>query len=319
MFFSVLTPTYNRCNDLKIAYKSLKEQTFKDFEWIIVDDGSTDDTKTIVDGFINDNILNIVYISQKHGGKHIAMRTAYTRAHGKYFFSLDSDDQLYSKHTLETVQKAIQNTPADYPWVAGCFINQSGTVFPKFDTDYMDFDKQKFLDAFTSSDAYMLNICSCMRADFVRSVMPPEIYDNLSFFPECVIGLRLVMQNPNFRMRLFNQKWYKYNTGRQDSVSVNIDRTNANWWQAKSLAEDFHKWGLDKQYHKFYLSQLYGLFRFRPNNKSLYENYKVLKALGETKFFYKHILKSAPKFIFSISNDKKGKKYIKIMGLSIHL
>ena len=61
MQITVFTPTYNRAHLLPRLYKSLCAQTCKDFEWIIVDDGSVDETKSIIDGFINDNSITIRY------------------------------------------------------------------------------------------------------------------------------------------------------------------------------------------------------------------------------------------------------------------
>ena len=70
---TVFTATYNRMNLLKKLYDSLVKQTSKDFEWIIVDDGSTDDTSTVVQKFLSENKLDISYIYQENGGKHRAV------------------------------------------------------------------------------------------------------------------------------------------------------------------------------------------------------------------------------------------------------
>lgn len=62
MTISVITPTYNRAYILRQCYESLCVQSVKDFEWVIVDDGSTDDTKALVEEFVNDNKICIKYI-----------------------------------------------------------------------------------------------------------------------------------------------------------------------------------------------------------------------------------------------------------------
>ncbi|MBR5406796.1 MAG: glycosyltransferase family 2 protein, partial [Lachnospiraceae bacterium] len=69
MKLTVFTPTYNRAHLLKRAYESLKNQTVKDFNWLIVDDGSTDDTKAVVDGFISEGIIPVEYHYVENGGK----------------------------------------------------------------------------------------------------------------------------------------------------------------------------------------------------------------------------------------------------------
>lgn len=91
---TVCTPSYNRQHTLKRLYESLKNQTFKDFEWIIVDDGSIDNTKELIDSFINENIINIQYFHKKNGGKHRAVNYGVQKAKGELFAIVDSDDFL---------------------------------------------------------------------------------------------------------------------------------------------------------------------------------------------------------------------------------
>ena len=84
---TVFTPTYNRAYIIEKLYKSLQQQTKKNFEWIIVDDNSSDNTENLIDTFIrDDNDFSIKYIKQKHGGKHRAINKALKVAEGKYFF-----------------------------------------------------------------------------------------------------------------------------------------------------------------------------------------------------------------------------------------
>lgn len=92
--FTILTPTYNRGELLYRVYESLKKQTFKSFEWIIVDDGSIDNTKQVVDRLIKDGELKIKYIPKLNGGKHTAVNEGLKYAEGKLLIVLDSDDEL---------------------------------------------------------------------------------------------------------------------------------------------------------------------------------------------------------------------------------
>lgn len=92
--FSVFTPTFNRGYCLPNVYASLLSQDFNNFEWIIIDDGSTDNTKDIVNKFISENILNIKFISQDNKGKHVAQNRALDAASGELFLPLDSDDVI---------------------------------------------------------------------------------------------------------------------------------------------------------------------------------------------------------------------------------
>ena len=67
---TVFTPTYNRAYALPHLYETLQEQTFRDFEWLIVDDGSSDNTEELIQSWINDARLPIRYIKTPNGGKH---------------------------------------------------------------------------------------------------------------------------------------------------------------------------------------------------------------------------------------------------------
>lgn len=101
---TIFTPTYNRAELLKRLYESLKEQSDKDFEWIIVDDGSKDNTKEVVQGFIKEKIIPIKYLKKENEGKHIAINVGCDMAEGELFFIVDSDDYI-PKEAIEEVKR----------------------------------------------------------------------------------------------------------------------------------------------------------------------------------------------------------------------
>lgn len=91
---TVFTPAYNRAHTLPRTYKTLCLQTSKDFEWLIIDDGSTDNTKDIVEGWINDRKIQIRYIRQENQGMHGAHNTAYRNITTELNVCIDSDDAM---------------------------------------------------------------------------------------------------------------------------------------------------------------------------------------------------------------------------------
>lgn len=90
----VFTPTYNRAYCLERLYDSLVAQTCDDFMWLIVDDGSTDDTESLVESLQNRHELEIEYHQQANGGKQRAHNTGVSLCNNELFFCVDSDDVL---------------------------------------------------------------------------------------------------------------------------------------------------------------------------------------------------------------------------------
>lgn len=91
---TVFTPAYNRAYCLHHCYESLKRQTSKNFVWLIIDDGSTDHTKELVDRFIFDNQIEIRYYRQENQGMHGAHNTAYELIDTELNVCIDSDDYM---------------------------------------------------------------------------------------------------------------------------------------------------------------------------------------------------------------------------------
>ena len=104
MKFTVFTPTFNRKELLEKLYKSLQKQTYTDFEWLIVDDGSTDGTGEKVKEFLEESKLDIKYFYKENGGKQRAYNFATDKANGELFICLDSDDE-YVENGFETILK----------------------------------------------------------------------------------------------------------------------------------------------------------------------------------------------------------------------
>jgi glycosyltransferase involved in cell wall biosynthesis len=92
--FTVFTPTYNRAHTLHRVYDSLCAQTLRDFEWLVVDDGSTDNTAELIADWAKVADFPIRYLKREHLGKHVAHNLAVREARGQFVAPLDSDDAL---------------------------------------------------------------------------------------------------------------------------------------------------------------------------------------------------------------------------------
>ena len=98
----ILTPTYNRAHTLEKLYMSLREQTCKDFKWMIVDDGSKDTTQELVQGWVNDDKIDIMYVKKENAGKHTALNKGIALIEEELTFIVDSDDYL-TKDAVEVI------------------------------------------------------------------------------------------------------------------------------------------------------------------------------------------------------------------------
>ncbi|MDT2699061.1 glycosyltransferase family 2 protein [Enterococcus gallinarum] len=120
---SIFTPTFNRADFLEILYISLKEQSNKDFEWIIVDDGSTDRTPEVVDSWINDsNEFSIKYFYTNNGGKHSAYNFFLDYTNTDWHICVDSDDAL-AKEAIDIIWKDIYKVDNQQSYI--------GIIYPK--------------------------------------------------------------------------------------------------------------------------------------------------------------------------------------------
>lgn len=140
--FTVFTPTYNRAGTLPRLHASLTAQTFRDFEWLIVDDGSEDDTEELVAAWCADSDFPIRYVRQHNQGKHVAFNRGVREARGELFLSLDSDDELLPR-ALERFKFHWDSIPereqATFSAVTGLCVDANGEIvgtrFPSDPTD----------------------------------------------------------------------------------------------------------------------------------------------------------------------------------------
>ena len=128
---TIFTPAYNRAHLLPRLYESLIGQTCKDFIWLIVDDGSSDDTGTVVEGFQNENRIEIKYIYQENQGMHGAHNTAYENIDTELNTCIDSDDFM-PHDAVESILKkwnalSVEET-SKYSGIVGLDADMDGNI-----------------------------------------------------------------------------------------------------------------------------------------------------------------------------------------------
>ena len=244
---TVFTPTYNRAYILHTLYESLVRQSFRNFEWLIIDDGSTDETETLISGWVNDNKLPIRYYKQPNGGKHRAINWALDLAEGELFFTVDSDDYL-TDDALEKVAKWEAELPKD-----GIFCGIAGNDgFANGETPNHLFEEDFFegtmLDRYKEANGERAYV---FYTDVHRKYKYP-VFEGEKFMTEAVVWNR--MARDGYKMRFYNDIiWiYEYKedglTKAGNSLFVNNPHGYVLWLKEKM---DFEKAGAIQKW-KFY-------------------------------------------------------------------
>lgn len=183
--FTVLTPTYNRADTLHRVYESLVRQTCRDFEWLVIDDGSTDRTHDIVSTWQAQADFPIRYIWQKNQHKKTAFNRGVREAQGGLIVSLDSDDEIPAD-ALETLKEAWHAIPDSqregYVGVTGlCARPNNEVVGDPFPSDIFDATAVELYFKYRLKGEKF----GCLRTDVLRKFPFPE--EVAGFVPESLI------------------------------------------------------------------------------------------------------------------------------------
>lgn len=208
---TLFTPTYNRAYILDTLYRSVQRQTFRDFEWIIMDDGSSDNTEELVRSWLNDgNDFPIRFYKVPNGGKCRAINRGLELAEGELFFTMDSDDYL-TDDALEKVALWFDDLDPDGD-IKGIVANRGYAVWETnnylFDEAYLD---KTLLDiyAFTRDGKQVFDgeRAFVFFTDFHRKYLYPE-FSGENFMGEAVAWNRMAADG--YKMRFFNEIIWVY-------------------------------------------------------------------------------------------------------------
>ncbi|MGL5058074.1 MAG: glycosyltransferase family 2 protein [Fusobacteriaceae bacterium] len=198
---TVLTPTYNREKYLPRLYNSLINQSSKNLEWVVIDDGSTDFTEELLNKYILENKISILYKKQKNSGKMKAVNMGVKIANGEYIFIVDSDDFI-TEDAIELIETYDKKLPKDFAGMVFRKFNISGKDFGEFPEDILDSNP---IEAF-----YKKKILGDKAEIFRRKILEenpfPEI-KNEKFIPEGLVWNRI---GRNHLLRYVNKIIYKF-------------------------------------------------------------------------------------------------------------
>jgi glycosyltransferase involved in cell wall biosynthesis len=212
-YFTVFTPVYNGAKHLLRVFDSIDKQLFKDFQWIVVDDGSTDDSADLISTFISKRpSLNAIFIRQENKGKHQSWNTAVELASSVLFVPADADDSFEPNALSFFHEKWTSFSENERERLSGinvlCFDNDSnaivGNKFP--------------FDAFWSNNLelyYKLGLYGekwgCIRTDLLKTRQFPIIQG--SFYPENYLWLFLAKSYHVVCYNVALRRYYTTDTG----------------------------------------------------------------------------------------------------------
>lgn len=190
MRHSIITPTYNREHLLASLYEHLKQLDYDttEFEWVIVDDGSSDNTSGAVERFKRECVMNIQYIRQTNSGIHIAQNTAVKNARGTFITRIDSDDYLL-RDSLRIKDKYLDGIEDDvkFAGVVGTTLNPDGSarcsILPRDVIDDTGIHLQRAYGSFGDRNF-------CIKRDVLASHLLPEHRDT-KYIPESVMWKKI--------------------------------------------------------------------------------------------------------------------------------
>lgn len=187
--FTVFTPTYNRGNTLHRVFESLVFQSFDDFEWLIIDDGSSDDTAAVVSDFAKVASFPVRYYYQPNSHKFKTILKAADLAEGELFYIVDSDDEILPD-ALKILYMHWEGIPLanrqHYSGVTGLCVDQHEVlVGSKYPLDVFD------SDTLESSVRYRIKgeKSGFQRTDLMRKFNFENEYFNNGYIPEGIFWI----------------------------------------------------------------------------------------------------------------------------------
>lgn len=272
---SIFTPTYNRAYIIGKLYNSLCNQTYRNFEWVVVDDGSTDDTEELINSFITENRINIIFYKQKNQGKHIAINKGIELANGELFFIVDSDDYL-TKDAFATIADNL--TELEQLDVCGLVFNR---VTPSLNTigKQATFEKIK-CSLYDLKFKYKLNSdkAEIFKTEIIRK-FPFPYFESEKFSPEALVMYRM---SGEYQIVYVNKGIYvcEYQPG---GLTANITKIRMN--SPKGTTLYYYEQFLRSHTVLLKMKSAINFYRFQANNMKIEDKisfpYLLLNPLGK--------------------------------------
>ena len=169
---TVFTPTWNRAHTLPRLYSSLCAQTCRDFEWLVIDDGSADSTAELVEGWTGEGLLDIRYIYKENGGLHSGYNTAYANIETELNVCIDSDDCMPADAVERILAEWRSRGSDEYAGLIGldCDLASGEPIGGRFPEGM----KECYLMDLYTRRLHRGDAKQVMRTDLMKAVAPQE-------------------------------------------------------------------------------------------------------------------------------------------------
>ena len=222
---TVFTPSYNRADLLPNLYESLLQQSCRDFRWLVIDDGSTDNTEEVVAAWIREGKIDMQYVRKENGGLHTGYNKAIDCMDTELSICIDSDDYL-TDDCIETVLKFWDEHKAeDIAGLIGLDIRQDGSIIGGLLPDTKTVDPLWLTELDAGDRKYVI------RNDCYREVYPMPVFEGEKNFNPHYLVLKLCRE---YKFLVLNKPLCVVNY-QPDGMSANIFRQYVN--SPRSFAE----------------------------------------------------------------------------------
>ena len=196
---TIFTPTYNRAHTIGRTYESLKKQNCKEFIWLIIDDGSTDNTSKLVEQWKNESCgFEIRYIYKENGGMHTAHNIAYENIDTELNMCIDSDDCVAEGAVKKILDKWEKIKNEDYAGIIGLDSDMQGEIIGKdFPKDLVDTTLNAYYANGGSGDKKLV-----YRTDIINKYPPYPVFEGERYV---ALGYKYRLIDQEYKLSILNE------------------------------------------------------------------------------------------------------------------
>ena len=227
---TIFTPTYNRAHTIERTYHSLCRQSCKEFDWLIIDDGSTDNTASIVKAWVAENKIPIRYVYKENGGLYTGYNVAYSLIESELCVCVDSDDYMPDNAVEKIYRCWIERGGEQYAGLIGLDFHLDGTPIGGYFPTRLD--NVWFMDLYIKK-LHLGDVKPVLRTDLMKTVAPMVGFEGEKNFNPAYMMMQVCDRYP---ILLLNENlcFVDYQTG-LDSMSAGI------WKQYRNSPHSFQK------------------------------------------------------------------------------